>query len=90
MSRIVIYPFFMNLWCLWITYQAIKAASQETGSVWSRYGIGIDEPCVYTGPDRSALDGCSYPVPNGFTFESGSVWNLDVPGWYAARVKPAQ
>ena len=55
----------------------LKAAF--TGFVWNQYKIGIDKPCVYTGPTRSVLDRFSYPVPNGFTCERDSVWNCAVP-----------
>ena len=38
-----------------------------------------------TGPGRSTLDQFSYPVPNGFTFESDPVWNCAVPGLHRDR-----
>ena len=62
----------------------------ETGSVWNRYDIGTNKPCVYTEPSRSTLGRFSYPVPNGFNCESDPVSNFSVPGWYRARVNPTQ
>ena len=47
-----------------------RLRSHETGSIWNRYEIGTDKPCVYTGPGGSILDRFSCPVPNGLTFES--------------------
>ena len=38
------------------------------------------------GPDWLTLDRFSYPVPNGFTYESDPVWSCTVLGWYRARV----
>ena len=42
----------------------------ETVSIWNQYEIGTEKPCVYTGPDRSALNRFFYPVPNEFICEN--------------------
>ena len=39
------------------------------GSVWDRYEIGTDKPCVYTGPGGSSTDWICYLEPNGSTYE---------------------
>ena len=60
----------------------LRLRLHETRSVWNRYEIGTNKPCGFTGPDRSALDGFSYPAPNGFTCESDPGRNRIVPWWY--------
>ena len=42
----------------------LRLRLHETESVYNRYEIGTDKPCVYTRPVRSALDLLSYSVPN--------------------------
>ena len=42
----------------------------ETRSTWNRYKIGTNKHCEYTGPGRPAIDRFSYPVTNGFNWES--------------------
>ena len=39
-----------------------------TGSVWNQYQIGMDKPCVHTGPYGSGTDRICYLVPNGSTY----------------------
>ena len=68
----------------------LRVRLHETGSVWNRYKIGTDKPCVYTLPGRSTLNRFSYPVPNGFTCQSNPVSNCTVPGWYSSRVNTPQ
>ena len=48
-------------------------------SFWNKYEFGTDKPCIYRGPDRSAVDRFSYSRPNGFTCESDPVWSCTVP-----------
>ena len=67
-------------------FRPLRLRLHEIGSVWNRYEIGNDKPCVYKGPGRSASDRFSYLVSTWFTFESDPVWNSTVPGWYRARV----
>ena len=50
-----------------------------TGSVWNRYEIGTDKPCIYTGPGGSGTDRICYLVPNESTYESDPMWNRTVP-----------
>ena len=50
-----------------------------TGSVWNRYEIGVDKPCVYTGPGGSGTDRICYLVPSGSTYEGDPIWNRTVP-----------
>ena len=50
-----------------------------TGSVWDRYKIGPDKPCVYTGPGGFGTDRICYLVPNGSTYEGDPLWNSTVP-----------
>ena len=50
-----------------------------TGSIWNRYEIGTDKPCVYTGPGGSGTDRICYLVPNGPTYEGDPTWNHTVP-----------
>ena len=49
-----------------------------TGSVWNRYEIGTDKPCVYMGPGGSGTDWIYYLVPNGSTYEGDPMWNRTV------------
>ena len=46
-----------------------------TGSVWNRYEIGTDKPCVCTGLGGSGTDRICYLVPNGSTYEGDPMWN---------------
>ena len=57
----------------------------EIRSIWNRYETGVDEPCIYEGPGRSALDRFCYPG----TVESNPVWNCMAPGWLRAHVNTA-
>ena len=50
-----------------------------TGSIWNRYEIGKDKPCVYTGPGGSGTDRICYLVPNGSTYKGDPIWNRTVP-----------
>ena len=56
------------------------------GSVWNRYEIGTDKPCVYTGPGGSSTDWICYLVPNGSTNEGGPMWNRTIPVSNRSRV----
>ena len=51
-----------------------------TGSVWDRYEIGTDKPCVYTGPGGSGTDRICYLVPDESTYKGDPMWNRTVPG----------
>ena len=44
----------------------LKAAF--TRSVWNRYEIGTDKPCVYAGTDGSGTDWICYTLPNGSAY----------------------
>ena len=46
-----------------------------TGSVWNRYKIGTEKPCVYTGPGGSGTDRICYLLPNGSTYEGDPMCN---------------
>ena len=62
-----------------------------TESVWNRYEIGTDKPCVYTGPAGSGTDRICYLVPHGSTYEGDLMWNHTVPvqNWsFVNRVDP--
>ena len=64
-----------------------------TGSVWNRYEIGTDKPCVYTGPGESGMDRICYLVPTGSTYEGDPMWTRTVPvqNWSRVhRVDPYQ
>ena len=50
-----------------------------TGSVWIRYEIGMDKPCVYMGPGGSGTDRICYLVPDGSIYEGDPMWNRTVP-----------
>ena len=50
-----------------------------TGSVWNRYEIGTDKPCVYTGPGGSGTGRICYLVANGSTYEFDPIWHRTVP-----------
>ena len=41
----------------------------------SKYEIGTDKPCVYTGTGGSGTDRVRYLVPNGSTYEGDPMWN---------------
>ena len=64
----------------------LRQRLQETGSVWNRYEIGTDKPCVYTGPGGSGTDRICYLVLNGSTYEGDPMWNRTVPVWNRSRV----
>ena len=68
--------------------QRLRLRLHKTRSVWNRYEIGTDKPCVYMGPARSAPERLT--VSNGSAGESDPVWNCTVPGWYRAREDPTQ
>ena len=51
----------------------------ETGSVWNRYEIGTDKPCIYREPGESSTNQLCYLVPNGSTYEGDPIWNRIVP-----------
>ena len=57
----------------------LRQRLHETGSVWKRYEIGRDKPCVHMGPGGSGTDQICYLIPNGSTYESDSIWNRTVP-----------
>ena len=50
-----------------------------TGSVWNRYEIGTDKPCVYTGPSGTGTDRISYLVPIVSTYEGDPMRNRTIP-----------
>ena len=64
----------------------LRQRSHGTGSVWNRYEIGTDKPCVYTGAGGSGTDGICYLVPNGSTSEGDPMWNRTVPVQNRSRV----
>ena len=41
----------------------------ENGSVWNRYKIGANKPCVYTETGGSGTDRICYLVPHGSTMK---------------------
>ena len=45
----------------------------ETVSVWNRYEISTDKPCIHTGPGGSGTDRICYLVPNGSTYKGDLV-----------------
>ena len=47
----------------------IRQRLNRTKSVWNRYKISTDKPCVYTGPGESGTDQTRYLVSNGSTYE---------------------
>ena len=55
-------------------------------SVWNRYEIGTDKPCVYMRPGGSGTNRICYLVPNGSTCESDPIWNCTVPVSNRSRV----
>ena len=67
-------------------FSKLRQRLHGTGSVWNRYKIGMDNPCVYTGPDGSGADRICYLVPNGSTFEGDPMWNPTVPVYNQSRV----
>ena len=75
----------LNKW-----YQSYASLLASRLSFWNQYEFGMDKPCIYRGPDRSAVDRFSYPRPNGFTCESDPVWSCTVPAWYHVHVSPSQ
>ena len=65
-----------------VTYpggQRFRQRLHGTESVWNRYEIGMDKPCVYTGPGGSGRDRIRYLVPIRSTYEGDPVWNRTVP-----------
>ena len=52
-----------------------------TRSVWKRYEIDTDRPCVYTGPVGACTDRICCLVPNGSTYEGDPMWNRTIPVW---------
>ena len=48
--------------------QLFRQRLHGTGSVWNRYEIGTDKPCIYMGPGG-----------NGSTYEGDPMWNRTVP-----------
>ena len=64
----------------------IRQHLHGTGSVWNRYEIGTDKPCVYTGTGKSGTDRICYLVPNGSTYEGDPMWNRTVPVYNWSRV----
>ena len=65
---------------------SLRQRLHETGSVWNRYEIGTDKPCVYTGTDGSGTDWICCVVPNGSTYEGDPVWNRTIPVSNRSRV----
>ena len=61
------------------TKLVLRQRLHGTGSVWNRYEIGTDKPCVYTRPGGSGTDRICYLVPNGSTYEGDPMWNRTVP-----------
>ena len=59
--------------------QKLRLRLHKIESIWNRCEIGTDKSCIHTGPGRSAQDQFSYPVPNGFNYESDPVWKCMVP-----------
>ena len=57
--------FLTNSWSV----ERLRQRLHGTGSVWNRYEIGTDKPCVYTGPGGSGTDRICYLVLNGSTYE---------------------
>ena len=62
--------------CGWSFRQCLHG----TGSVWNRYEIGTDKPCVYTGPcGGSGMVWICCLAPNGSSYKGDPVWNRTVP-----------
>ena len=59
--------------------QILRQRLHWTGSVWNRYEIGTDKPCVYTGPGGPGTDRICYLVPNGSTYKGDPIWSHTVP-----------
>ena len=57
----------------------LRQRLHRTGSIWNWYKLGMDKPCVYTGPGGSGTDRICYLVPNGSTYEGDPMCNLTVP-----------
>ena len=53
----------------------IKAAFTWDRSVWNRYEIRRDKPCVYTGSGGSGMDRIYHLVPNGPSCEGDYLHN---------------
>ena len=74
---------------LW-KYRAKKISLRQclhgTRSVWNRYKIGTDKPCVYTDSSGSGTDRIFYQLPNVSTYESDPIWNRTVPVSNQSRV----
>ena len=74
-------------------WSQVRQRLHGTGSVWNRYEIGTDKPCVYTRPGGSGTDRICYLVPNESTYEGEGdpMWNRTVPTqtkWIRTRVDP--
>ena len=59
---------------------------RRTGSIWKRYKIGMDKPCVYTGHGGSSADRICYLVPNESTHEGDTICNRTLPVSNGIRV----
>ena len=66
--------------------RASRQRLHGTGSVWNRYEIGTEKPCVCTGPVGSGTDRICFLVPNGSTYEVDPIWNRTVPVSNRTRV----
>ena len=65
-------------WCL-ISTVKLRQRLHGTGSVWNRYGMGTDKPCICTGPGGSGNNRICHLVPHGSTYEGDPTWNRTVP-----------
>ena len=65
-------------WC------RLRQRLHGTGSVWTRYEIGTDKLCVYTGRGGSGIVWIC--IPNGSTYEGDPIWNCTVPVSNRSRV----
>ena len=68
-----------NKYCYSFPGWQLRQRLHWTGSVWNRYEIGTDKPCVYTRPGGSGTDRICCLVPNGSTYEGDPIWNHFVP-----------
>ena len=51
--------------CINLCQTPFRQRLHGTGSVWNRYEIGTDKPCIYTGHGGSGTDRICYLVPMG-------------------------
>ena len=72
-----------STWSMTVNY---RQRLHGTGSVWNRYGIGMDNPFVYTGPCGFGTDRICYLVPSGSTYESDPIRSRTVPVLNQSRV----